>query len=132
MHIYEYFDKLVKHFYQSGNVALAAYDSLWYNNDVAVQKILIYVILRSQRSVTVSIPFALPSLCMSYYASVRIYLFNLLDKYYIHTHVRTCMFFNATLPRYSKIPLFLEHPMYMFVYAHVCVYCFNSSLRFFT
>ncbi|XP_012224112.2 odorant receptor 22c-like isoform X2 [Linepithema humile] len=53
----------------SNDVASAAYDSLWYNNNVAMQKILIYVILRSQRSVTISIPLALPNLSMNYYAS---------------------------------------------------------------
>ncbi|XP_014477088.1 PREDICTED: uncharacterized protein LOC106745733 [Dinoponera quadriceps] len=53
----------------SGDVALAAYSSLWYNNDTAAQKNLIYVILRSQRPVTISIPCVLPNLSMNYYTS---------------------------------------------------------------
>ncbi|XP_032684798.1 odorant receptor 49b-like [Odontomachus brunneus] len=53
----------------SGDVALAAYSSPWYNDDLIAQKILIYVILRSQRPVTISIPCALPTLSMNYYTS---------------------------------------------------------------
>ncbi|EFN82528.1 Odorant receptor Or2 [Harpegnathos saltator] len=54
----------------SGDVATAAYNSLWYNDDPASQKILIYVILRCQRPVTISIPCVLPTLSMNYYTSV--------------------------------------------------------------
>ncbi|KAF3054620.1 Odorant receptor 296 [Nylanderia fulva] len=53
----------------SSDIASAAYDSLWYNNDLATQKILIRIIQRSQRPVTISIPCALPNLSMNYYAS---------------------------------------------------------------
>ncbi|KAF3054621.1 Odorant receptor 318, partial [Nylanderia fulva] len=53
----------------STDIASAVYDSLWYDDDLATQKLLIYVILRSQHPVTVSIPCALPNLSMNYYAS---------------------------------------------------------------
>ncbi|XP_070512360.1 odorant receptor 4-like [Cardiocondyla obscurior] len=55
----------------STDIASAAYESLWYNdvNDLNTQKILVYVILRSQHPVTVSVPCALPNLSMKYYAS---------------------------------------------------------------
>lgn len=62
---------LFKIFYQSSDIASAAYESLWYNVDLTMQKILIHVILRSQHPVTVSVPCALPNLSMNYYASVR-------------------------------------------------------------
>ncbi|KMQ85128.1 odorant receptor or2 [Lasius niger] len=53
----------------SSDIASAVYDSLWYDDDLAMQKLLIHVILRSQHPVTVSIPCALPNLSMNYYAS---------------------------------------------------------------
>ncbi|XP_072767740.1 uncharacterized protein [Anoplolepis gracilipes] len=53
----------------STDIASAVYDSLWYNDDLVMQKLLTNVIIRSQRPVTVSVPCALPSLCLSYYAS---------------------------------------------------------------
>ncbi|XP_050462598.1 odorant receptor 30a-like [Cataglyphis hispanica] len=53
----------------SSEIASAAYDSLWYENDLIMQKLLINIILRSQRPVTVSVPCALPSLSMKYYTS---------------------------------------------------------------
>ncbi|KYN10002.1 hypothetical protein ALC57_17876 [Trachymyrmex cornetzi] len=53
----------------SSDIASAVYDSLWYDDNLAMQKILIHIILRSQRPVTISIPCALPNLSMNYYAS---------------------------------------------------------------
>ncbi|XP_029669436.1 odorant receptor 67c-like [Formica exsecta] len=53
----------------SSDIAIAAYNSLWYNNDLATRKILVHVIQRSQRPVTISVPCALPNLSMKYYAS---------------------------------------------------------------
>ncbi|XP_070169083.1 odorant receptor 4-like [Polyergus mexicanus] len=53
----------------TSDIALAAYNSLWYNNDLATRKILVRIIQRSQRPVIISIPCALPNLSMSYYAS---------------------------------------------------------------
>ncbi|XP_028049691.1 uncharacterized protein LOC114255373 [Monomorium pharaonis] len=54
----------------SSGIASAVYESLWYNDDLTrTRKILIHIILRSQRPVTVSIPCALPNLSMNYYAS---------------------------------------------------------------
>ncbi|KYM97624.1 hypothetical protein ALC62_11919 [Cyphomyrmex costatus] len=50
-------------------IASAVYDSLWYNDNLTMQKILIHIILRSQHPVTVSVPCALPNLSMNYYAS---------------------------------------------------------------
>ncbi|KAL6423492.1 hypothetical protein ACFW04_010221 [Cataglyphis niger] len=53
----------------SSDIAIAAYNSLWYNNDLIMRKILVHVIRRSQHPVTISIPMALPNLSMNYYAS---------------------------------------------------------------
>ncbi|KAM0726078.1 Odorant receptor 22c [Formica fusca] len=53
----------------SSEIAPAVYDSLWYNNDLTMQKLLINIILRSQHPVTISVPCALPSLSMKYYTS---------------------------------------------------------------
>ncbi|CAL1680774.1 unnamed protein product [Lasius platythorax] len=53
----------------SSDIASAIYDSLWYDDDLAMRKLLIHVILRSQHPVTVSIPCVLPNLSMNYYAS---------------------------------------------------------------
>ncbi|XP_029669399.1 uncharacterized protein LOC115239170 [Formica exsecta] len=53
----------------SSEIAPAVYDSLWYNNDLAMQKLSINIILRSQHPVTISVPCALPSLSMKYYTS---------------------------------------------------------------
>ncbi|XP_072743374.1 uncharacterized protein [Anoplolepis gracilipes] len=53
----------------SSDIAIAAYNSLWYNNDLTMRKILVHVIQRSQHPVTISIPCALPNLSMNYYAS---------------------------------------------------------------
>lgn len=70
------FLKLMCHanFDQSTDIASAVYDSLWYNDNLAMRKLLTYVILRSQHPVTVSIPCALPNLSMNYYASVSVFI----------------------------------------------------------
>ncbi|GAB1860352.1 Odorant receptor [Camponotus japonicus] len=53
----------------SSDIASAVYDSLWYNDDLAMRKIIVHVIQRSQHPVTISVPCALPNLSMNYYAS---------------------------------------------------------------
>ncbi|XP_011876329.1 PREDICTED: odorant receptor 9a-like isoform X2 [Vollenhovia emeryi] len=53
----------------STDIASAVYESLWYNDDVTMQKVLVQIILRSQNPVIVSVPGALPHLSMNYYAS---------------------------------------------------------------
>ncbi|XP_018309037.1 odorant receptor Or2-like [Mycetomoellerius zeteki] len=53
----------------SSDIASAVYNSLWYDDNLTMQKILIHIILRSQRPVAISIPGALPNLSMNYYAS---------------------------------------------------------------
>ncbi|KAL6264155.1 hypothetical protein P5V15_004234 [Pogonomyrmex californicus] len=58
----------------SSDIASAIYESLWYDGDLTRRKILMYVILRSQHPVTVSIPCALPNLSMTYYASVKTFI----------------------------------------------------------
>ncbi|XP_039304442.1 uncharacterized protein LOC105200433 isoform X2 [Solenopsis invicta] len=70
----------------SSDIASAVYESLWYNNDlIKTRKILIYIILRSQRPVTVSIPCALPNLSMNYYASYISTVFSYMA--FIRAHV---------------------------------------------
>ncbi|XP_026825466.1 odorant receptor 22c [Ooceraea biroi] len=56
----------------SSDIALAVYNSSWYKDDVAMRKIFMHVMRRSQRSVIVSVPGALPQLCIKYYATVRV------------------------------------------------------------
>ncbi|EZA50879.1 hypothetical protein X777_10848 [Ooceraea biroi] len=53
----------------SSDIALAVYNSSWYKDDVAMRKVLMHIIRRSQRPVVVSVPCALPQLSMTYYAS---------------------------------------------------------------
>ncbi|EFN72611.1 Putative odorant receptor 22c [Camponotus floridanus] len=62
-------DLSMNYYASSSDIASAVYDSLWYNDDLVMRKLLINVILRGQHPVTVSVPCALPSLSMSYYAS---------------------------------------------------------------
>ncbi|RLU26426.1 ObirOr5-H1 [Ooceraea biroi] len=60
----------------SSDIALAVYNSSWYKDDVAMRKIFMHVMRRSQRSVIVSVPGALPQLCIKYYATYTSAVFS--------------------------------------------------------
>ncbi|XP_032684794.1 odorant receptor 49b-like [Odontomachus brunneus] len=65
----------------SMNITHAAYDSMWYNREVALQKNFVYTLLRGQRPVTVHVPCMLPTVSLNYYASYVTTAFSYLTSF---------------------------------------------------
>ncbi|EFN74036.1 hypothetical protein EAG_14620 [Camponotus floridanus] len=55
----------------SSNIALAAYESLWYSRNVYMQKNLLLILLRCQKPVAVTVTCIIPVLSLRYFGSVR-------------------------------------------------------------
>ncbi|XP_025074388.1 odorant receptor 4-like [Pogonomyrmex barbatus] len=67
----------------SFNVAQAAYESLWYNQDVIFQKKLCFILLKSQVPVALSVYSILPTISLQYYASYVSTAFSYLTTFRI-------------------------------------------------
>ncbi|KAG5332393.1 OR22C protein, partial [Acromyrmex heyeri] len=67
----------------SSNVAEAAYDSLWYNQNIESQKIMLHTLLRCQRAVVISVPGLLKALTFQQYTSYVSTAFSYLTTFRI-------------------------------------------------
>ncbi|XP_029178645.1 uncharacterized protein LOC114946360 [Nylanderia fulva] len=67
----------------SSNIAEAAYNSLWYNQSIDSQKVLLYTLLRCQRNIVVSVPGLLDALSLQHYASYLSTVFSYLTTFRI-------------------------------------------------
>ncbi|XP_072764976.1 odorant receptor 13a-like [Anoplolepis gracilipes] len=67
----------------SNKVGQAAYESLWYKKKISLQKDLLYIVLRCQQPVTVTVPCMLPTLSLNYYASYLSTTFSYLTTFRI-------------------------------------------------
>ncbi|XP_020282705.1 odorant receptor 49b-like [Pseudomyrmex gracilis] len=65
----------------SYDISQAVYHSIWYNKGLALQKDSLYIVLRSQQPVTVTVPCMLPTLSLSYYASYLSTAFSYLTTF---------------------------------------------------
>ncbi|XP_019700415.1 uncharacterized protein LOC105190676 [Harpegnathos saltator] len=65
----------------STNIAHAAYDSMWYNREVGLQKIFLHAVLRSQYPIAVNVPCMLPTVSLNYYASYVLTAFSYLTTF---------------------------------------------------
>ncbi|XP_050462602.1 odorant receptor 49b-like isoform X1 [Cataglyphis hispanica] len=65
----------------SNNVGHAVYESLWYKKEVSLQKNLLYITLRCQQPVSVTVPCMLPTLSLNYYASYLSTTFSYLTTF---------------------------------------------------
>ncbi|XP_025262023.1 uncharacterized protein LOC105259377 isoform X2 [Camponotus floridanus] len=59
----------------------AAYNSLWYEHEIASQKIMLYTLLRTQRPVIVSVPGLVTALSLQHYASYVSMAFSYLTSF---------------------------------------------------
>ncbi|KAL6423488.1 hypothetical protein ACFW04_010217 [Cataglyphis niger] len=67
----------------SNNIGHAVYESLWYKKEVSLQKNLLYITLRCQQPVSVTVPCMLPTLSLNYYASYLSTAFSYLTTFRI-------------------------------------------------
>lgn len=56
---------------QSSDIGDAAYDSLWYEHGIDSQKMMLYILLRCQRPIIITVPGLLAALTFQHYTSVR-------------------------------------------------------------
>ncbi|KAL6263901.1 hypothetical protein P5V15_003982 [Pogonomyrmex californicus] len=67
----------------NSNIAEAAYNSLWYNQNIESRRIMLYTLLRCQRAVVISVPGLLRALTFQHYASYVSTAFSYLTTFRI-------------------------------------------------